>query len=187
MMRGPGSSFPAGSGDFKIDPGGLGDRVRPCGRTDRDCDRLGPERSAGVYGAVAAGQSAPAGPECGAQDGGPVMLGPDLKGMEVRYWFDQDQASEWFADLGIVIAPRTLSQWRVEGRGPAYHKFGRLVRYHRDALRDWTLSQVRNTQSAPLGGWGAKSELQDHRAPAGDMPLPGQLGLPLGPAEEGDI
>lgn len=31
----------------------------------------------------------------------------------------------------------TVRRWRREGRGPAYRKIGRLVRYKRDDLADW--------------------------------------------------
>ena len=31
----------------------------------------------------------------------------------------------------------TVRRWRREGRGPAYRKIGRLVRYRRDDLADW--------------------------------------------------
>lgn len=38
------------------------------------------------------------------------------------------------------LSPRTLERFRLEGRGPAYHKFGRVVRYSRSALQEWAAS-----------------------------------------------
>lgn len=33
--------------------------------------------------------------------------------------------------------PITLRAWRREGRGPAYHRAGRSIRYHLDDLDAW--------------------------------------------------
>lgn len=45
----------------------------------------------------------------------------------------------------LNLSPRTLERFRIEGRGPAYCKFGRLVRYHRSALIEWALQQQRSS------------------------------------------
>lgn len=45
----------------------------------------------------------------------------------------------------LNMSPRTLERFRLEGRGPAYCKFGRLVRYPRAALVEWAMQQQRNS------------------------------------------
>ena len=42
------------------------------------------------------------------------------------------QAAEY-----LNLSPHTLTMWRQQGRGPAYLKFGRCVRYDRLALDQW--------------------------------------------------
>ncbi len=37
--------------------------------------------------------------------------------------------------LGVAV--HTLQKWRFFGRGPAYHKLGRAVRYSPDAVESW--------------------------------------------------
>ena len=39
--------------------------------------------------------------------------------------------------LGVHI--KTLAMWRRNETGPKYVKVGKLVRYHRQAVRDWLL------------------------------------------------
>lgn len=36
---------------------------------------------------------------------------------------------------------RTLSEWRINGRGPAFIRVGRGVRYRPEAVDEWLLSQ----------------------------------------------
>jgi len=43
------------------------------------------------------------------------------------------------------ISLATLRRWRLENRGPKYHKFGSLVRYGEDELNHWE-------QTQPTGG-----------------------------------
>jgi predicted DNA-binding transcriptional regulator AlpA len=43
------------------------------------------------------------------------------------------------------ISLATLRRWRLENRGPKYHKFGSLVRYDEDELNQWV-------QAQPSGG-----------------------------------
>lgn len=43
------------------------------------------------------------------------------------------------------ISLKTLRRWRIERRGPAYRKFGSLVRYGEDELARWE-------QAQPSGG-----------------------------------
>lgn len=35
------------------------------------------------------------------------------------------------------LAPSTLANWRVLGKGPAWFKIGRLVRYRPEAVEAW--------------------------------------------------
>ena len=37
----------------------------------------------------------------------------------------------------LGLSPRTLDRYRVTGEGPAFHKFGRRIRYARADLEDW--------------------------------------------------
>lgn len=37
----------------------------------------------------------------------------------------------------LGVRPKTLHNWRYQGKGPAYVKQGGVVRYHRDAIRAW--------------------------------------------------
>jgi predicted DNA-binding transcriptional regulator AlpA len=39
------------------------------------------------------------------------------------------------------ISLATLRRWRLENRGPKYHKFGSLVRYDEDELNQWAQAQ----------------------------------------------
>jgi predicted DNA-binding transcriptional regulator AlpA len=43
------------------------------------------------------------------------------------------------------ISLATLRRWRLENKGPKYHKFGSLVRYDEDELNQWA-------QAQPSGG-----------------------------------
>ena len=52
------------------------------------------------------------------------------------------------------ISLATLRRWRLEHRGPKYHKFGALVRYGEEELTRWEQSQPTGgenpTQSIPV-------------------------------------
>jgi hypothetical protein len=52
-------------------------------------------------------------------------------GAKVRYLNDVEAAK--IADL----SPQTLRNWRLQGRGPAYVKLGRAVRYSLNDLISW--------------------------------------------------
>jgi hypothetical protein len=54
-----------------------------------------------------------------------------------RRYLDQDQASEYLAEKGLRIAPKTLGKLRVIGGGPAYRKFGRKPIYDPPDLDAW--------------------------------------------------
>ena len=37
----------------------------------------------------------------------------------------------------LCVRPQTLACWRLYGKGPAFAKIGRLVRYDRRILEEW--------------------------------------------------
>ena len=51
------------------------------------------------------------------------------------------------------ISLATLRRWRLENRGPKYHKFGSLVRYGEEELTRWE-------QTQPAGGDSANDPIQ---------------------------
>ena len=51
------------------------------------------------------------------------------------------------------ISLATLRRWRLENRGPKYHKFGSLVRYGEEELSRWE-------QTQPTGGENASQSIQ---------------------------
>jgi excisionase family DNA binding protein len=50
----------------------------------------------------------------------------------------------------LQVSKVTLARWRIEGHGPPFAKFGRVVRYDRAELLAWARSQTR--QSTPERG-----------------------------------
>ena len=60
------------------------------------------------------------------------------------------------AMLGLSV--RTLKQYRWKGKGPAYYKFGGLVRYRVSDLMEWN-----ETPGVRAGGkWGRRRKRQVH-------------------------
>jgi excisionase family DNA binding protein len=51
-----------------------------------------------------------------------------------------DQVAEY---LGIAV--NTLEKWRVQGKGPAYHKLGVFIRYRKSDVDAWIDRQRINT------------------------------------------
>lgn len=49
----------------------------------------------------------------------------------------------------LGLSPRTLERFRLEGRGPSYFKFGRVVRYRRSTMLAWAEAQMRTSTSDP--------------------------------------
>jgi hypothetical protein len=43
----------------------------------------------------------------------------------------------------LGIRPRTLQEWRYEGRGPGWFKVGQSVRYSRKGLEVWLAARAR--------------------------------------------
>jgi excisionase family DNA binding protein len=73
--------------------------------------------------------------------------------MTVRFLTENEVAERTRISLG------TLRRWRLENRGPLFHKFGSLVRYPEDELAHWENSQ-------PAGG-GTATKI----GPASSRPL----------------
>jgi hypothetical protein len=42
-----------------------------------------------------------------------------------------------------AIPAKTLANWRVEGKGPPFYKFGAAVRYNLEEVYDWAAAQRR--------------------------------------------
>ncbi len=62
--------------------------------------------------------------------------------MSTRFLTEFDVAERTQISLG------TLRRWRLENKGPRFHKFGSLVRYDEEDLTAWE-------QAQPAGGTGA--------------------------------
>lgn len=99
--------------------------------------------------------------------------------------------TEWLspaeAAAELFVQPATLANWRVQAKGPAYHKFGRAIVYLREDLEDWKREQ-RHEREEPkrlsriplhvsrsgrvrvhrLGGYHTKSEAR--RSDGGNAP-----------------
>jgi excisionase family DNA binding protein len=52
------------------------------------------------------------------------------------------EAAAW-----LRLTKNTLEKMRVEGRGPAYRKHGRYVRYHIEELVEWSKANKRTSTS----------------------------------------
>ena len=52
----------------------------------------------------------------------------------------------------LGLSPRTLDGYRVSGAGPAFHRFGRRVRYRRADLDAWAAKR-RATTTAEADRW----------------------------------
>ena len=49
----------------------------------------------------------------------------------------------------LGLSKNTLRQWRVDSRGPKYHKHGKSVRYHRSEIDAWRTATTVMTSEAP--------------------------------------
>ena len=47
----------------------------------------------------------------------------------------------------LLLSPRTLERWRIEGKGPSYRKFGKRVAYNQAALLKWAEDQTHSSTS----------------------------------------
>jgi predicted DNA-binding transcriptional regulator AlpA len=50
--------------------------------------------------------------------------------------------------LGVSVA--ALRKWRFQGRGPAYIKLGKLVRYRREDIDQWLLTRPKGGEVLPV-------------------------------------
>ena len=57
--------------------------------------------------------------------------------MLVTCWDDDRMLNEREAAEFLGVKRQTMSTWRMNGTGPAYSKFGRIVRYQLRNLRDY--------------------------------------------------
>lgn len=51
----------------------------------------------------------------------------------------------------LDVTERTLSEWRITGRGPAYIRLGKTVRYRPSAVETWLISQEHQSTSEEVG------------------------------------
>ena len=61
-----------------------------------------------------------------------ARLGGEAVGTDEKLYMPQQGAADF-----LNLSPRTLERLRVEGRGPAFLKFGRRVMYSRKDLESW--------------------------------------------------
>jgi predicted DNA-binding transcriptional regulator AlpA len=61
---------------------------------------------------------------------------------------DEFMSNDDAANL-LDLSPRTLERFRLEGRGPKFFKFGRVVRYGRAEILKWAEAQLRSSTSDP--------------------------------------
>ena len=54
---------------------------------------------------------------------------------------ESEPDKEWLTPIEVSqkydLSHKTLANWRSEGRGPAYHKMGKRIRYPSDKLEEW--------------------------------------------------
>ena len=79
--------------------------------------------------------------------------------MSTRFLTEFDVAERTQISLG------TLRRWRLENRGPRFHKFGSLVRYDEEDLVAWE-------QAQPAGGTQAL-----RIGPASEQPAPARRAM----------
>lgn len=76
-----------------------------------------------------------------------------------RYLTEFDVAERTQISLG------TLRRWRLENKGPRYHKFGSLVRYDEEDLAAWEQAQpAGGTETLRIG-------------PASEQPVPARRAM----------
>ncbi|MCL7999432.1 helix-turn-helix domain-containing protein [Brucella sp. 21LCYQ03] len=66
----------------------------------------------------------------------------NIKSIENETDILDDLADEAEAATILRQAPRTLTVWRCQGRGPIFLKLGRKVFYRRSDLRRWVAAQT---------------------------------------------
>jgi hypothetical protein len=59
---------------------------------------------------------------------------------------------EGSAAVYVGYRPSALRAWRIQGRGPAFLRHGRTIRYHLRDLDAWLLSQRVETRDTRMEG-----------------------------------
>lgn len=59
-------------------------------------------------------------------------------------YMTEAQAAEY-----LGLSHITLRQWRMEKKGPKYHKFDKAVRYSRTDIDEWMQSRIQLTIDSP--------------------------------------
>jgi hypothetical protein len=83
-----------------------------------------------------------------------------------EYSLKEIEVAEWLA-----MSVRTLQGWRVQGKGPAYRKQGRSVRYSSTTIQMWLCAQQRSSTSATAaaGPCNRHNCICDHQQSMGDQ------------------
>lgn len=61
-----------------------------------------------------------------------------------------DDAAGYLQSCGFPVARATLAKLRSIGDGPKFYRFGRMVIYSQNDLRDWATSKVRTSITATI-------------------------------------
>jgi predicted DNA-binding transcriptional regulator AlpA len=77
----------------------------------------------------------------------------EVKESEVSIRMNSRFLTEFEVSERTQISLATLRRWRLENRGPKYHKFGSLVRYGEEELTRWE-------QVQPSGGEDATERIK---------------------------
>ena len=78
------------------------------------------------------------------KDGGGAQRKVELRDIEKKRFLSPDEA-----ELYLDVRKGTLANWRCQGRGPAYHKIGRNIRYASVDLEPWLNStRIRTVECA---------------------------------------
>jgi hypothetical protein len=57
--------------------------------------------------------------------------------MQEERFLDRVEASQYLADKGLRISPKTLQKFATVGGGPAYQRFGGRAVYRASGLNAW--------------------------------------------------
>jgi len=61
--------------------------------------------------------------------------------------YDEEAAARYIGGVNSPFSSRTLQRWRLEGTGPVFVKFGRLVRYRQSDLEHFLDESARKSTS----------------------------------------
>lgn len=74
-----------------------------------------------------------------------------------KYWTAHEVADYASQVMGLHTTVSSLRTLISRGGGPKYHKFGRMVRYTREAVDDWLASRLSPEKSNSLDKGGANA------------------------------